>query len=274
MMIKWAPWSDGEKFIGGNALRFHLHAKYAKNMKQNKTNPSPTFNDKDAKSLVIELFDRIRSSKTLDDLNLIPKNFMHGEFLEKNMPGDKFPRLRLRITDAEVNTLKQMGVLSEQMQLSPDLANGVLAHGKTLSPLEKLLYSVLWKNGDLGKEHHLISGILGNGHNQKFGAVFYEFGGYVSGKHSYILDQHTLRCFAIYESSDETIASARSLELIDGTNPKHIDWMNSYKEFYEAISTDILCDKSDFLYSVDRLLFGAGKLIKLTKSAKAKRVSL
>jgi hypothetical protein len=117
-------------------------------------------------------------------------------------------------------------------------------------------------------------GILGNGHKQKFGAVFYEFGGYVSGKHSYILDQHTLRCFAIYESSDETIASARSLELIDGTKPKHIDWMNSYKEFYEAISTDILCDKSDFLYSVDRLLFGAGKLIKLSKSAKAKRISL
>lgn len=90
----------------------------AKNMKQNKTNPSPTFNDKDAKSLVIDLFDRIRSSKTLDDLNLIPKNFMHGELLKKNMPGGKFPRLRLRITDAEVNTLKQMGVLSEKMLLN------------------------------------------------------------------------------------------------------------------------------------------------------------
>lgn len=258
--------------LNGGALASKYHIINGENMKH-KTSHSPTFDDKSAKALVIELFDCIRSSRTLDDLNLIPKNFKHGEALEKNMPGDKFPRLRFRITDQEVNTLKQMGILSEKMQLSPDLASGKLAHGKTLTALEKLLYSVLWKNGDLGKEHHLISGILGNGHNQKFGAVFYEFGGYVSGKHSYILDQHTLRCFAIYEASGETIASARSLELIDGTNPKHIDWMNLYKEFYDAISADILCDKSDFLYSVDRLLFGAGKLIKLTKSAKAKRVS-
>lgn len=172
------------------------------------------------------------------------------------------------LTDEEVNALTQMGVLSEKMQLSSNLATGMLENGKMLTPLEKLLYAVLWKNGDLGKENHLISGIQGKEHQQKFGTVFYEFGGYLSGKNNYILDQHTLRCFAVYESSEETIASARTLELIDGTNKKHISWMESYKEFYEDICINIDCDKSDFLYFVDRLLFGAGKLIKLSKKRK------
>ncbi len=240
-------------------------------MKKTKKSSSPAFDDNNAKALVTELFDRIRLSKTIDALNSITKEFKYGELLEKNMPGDKFPRLRFRITDDEVNALKKIGVLSENMQLSPELANGVLAGGKALNPLEKLLYSVLWKNGDLGKEKHLISGIIGKRHDQKHGTVFNEFGGYVSGRHSYILDQHTLRCFAVYASSDEKIASARSIDSIDGTNQNHIDWINSYKEFYKAISLNILCDKSDFFYSLDRLLFGAGKLIKLTKSSKSKR---
>lgn len=237
-------------------------------MKQSINSPFHIFDDKNAKEFVTKLFDYIRASKTLDDLNLIPEKFDFEKLFRKNMPGEKFPRLRFRITDEEVNALTQMGVLSEKMQLSSNLATGMLENGKMLTPLEKLLYAVLWKNGDLGKENHLISGIQGKEHQQKFGTVFYEFGGYLSGKNNYILDQHTLRCFAVYESSEETIASARTLELIDGTNKKHISWMESYKEFYEDICTNIDCDKSDFLYFVDRLLFGAGKLIKLSKKRK------
>lgn len=234
-------------------------------MMQPINSPLNIFDDKSAKEFVTKLFDYIRASKTLDDLYLIPEKFEFEKLFIKNMPGVKFPRLRFQITDEEVHALTQMGILSEKMQLSPNLASGMLENGKMLTPLEKLLYAVLWKNGDLGKESHLISGVLGNEHQQKFGTVFYEFGGYLSGKNYYILDQHTLRCFAVYESPEETTASARILELIDGTNKKHISWMESYKKFYEDICKNINCDKTDFLHFVDRLLFGAGKLIKLTK---------
>lgn len=220
--------------------------------------------NKNAKALVIDLFDRIHSSKTIEDLNLIPKELDYGDLLVENMPSEKiYPRLRLRITKEEVDTLMQMGVLTDEMQLSPDLANGVYANGKTLSTLEKILYSMLWKNRDLGKERHVISGILDIGHCQKHGTVFYEFGGYISGKNSYILDQHTLRCFAVHSSPDEHIVTARRLKVINGTNKKHIVWISLYKEFYNRIKPDILCDRSDFFYKVDSLLFGVGKLIKL-----------
>ena len=235
-------------------------------MKKSK-DPAPIFDNNSAKNFVNELFDSIQLSKSVEDLQLIPKKFKCGSHLEKRMPDKRFPRLRLRISKEEINILKQIGILTEDMLFSTNLANGKVASGK-MSALEKLLYSVLWKNGDLGKEHHLLNGIVGNSHPGKFGAVFNEFGGYLAGQHSYILDQHTLRCFAVYASSEDGITDARCLEQIYGTNPQHVEWINYYKAFYEKTSKNLTCEKSDFLYNVDRLLFGSGKLIKLKKGNK------
>ncbi|MCX7263942.1 MAG: hypothetical protein NT035_00760 [Burkholderiales bacterium] len=233
-------------------------------MKKSNKDPAPIFDNNIAKNFVNELFDSIQLSKSVEDLQLIPKKIKYGSHLEKRMPDKRFPRLRLRISKEEVNILKQIGILTEDMLFSTNMANGKVASGK-MSALEKLLYSVLWKNGDLGKEHHLLNGIVGNSHPGKFGAVFNEFGGYLAGQHSYILDQHTLRCFAVYVSSGDGITDARCLEQIYGTNPQHVEWINYYKAFYQEISKNLMCEKSDFLYYVDRLLFGSGKLIKLKK---------
>lgn len=224
-----------------------------------------TIDNPDAQAFVKKLFERIKKSKTTDDLKEIPSEIGYKNQLEKNMPGREFPRLHLRITKDEINALKEVGALSENMQLSHNLANGEMASGIKLSTLEKLLYAVLWKNGDLGKEHHLVSGILRNGHAQRYGAVFYEFGGYLSGEHAYILDQHNLRCFAIaVAENSEEIAKARRLESINGMNKQHSDWRNAYAVFYAEISKTLEdVAKSDFLYEVDRLLFSAGRLTKL-----------
>ena len=233
-------------------------------MKKSNKDPAPIFDNNIAKNFVNELFDSIQLSKSVEDLQLIPKKFKYGSHLEKRMPDKRFPRLRLRISKEEINILKQIGILTEDMLFSTNMANGKVASGK-MSALEKLLYSVLWKNGDLGKEHHLLNGIVGNSHPGKFGAVFNEFGGYLAGQHSYILDQHTLRCFAVFTSSKGGITGARCLDQINGTNPQHVEWIKHYKAFYQEISENLMCEKSDFLYYVDRLLFGSGKLIKLKK---------
>lgn len=237
-------------------------------MEKKHTRPSSNFNDRDAKAFIIELFAFINSSKTIQDLELIPKKINHGHTLQKKMPGENFPRLRLKITDEDIKTLKEIGAISENKKLTLNLANDGLEDGKKMSALEKLLYSMLWKNGDLGKEHHLISGILGGSHYKKFGTVFYEFGGYLAGKHSYILDQHTLRCFAVRAASDNEISTARNLDQIDGTDAKCLELIKSYREFYKDIILNVLCDQTDYLYMVDRLLFAAGKLVKTKKAEK------
>ena len=119
-------------------------------MKKSNKDPAPIFDNNIAKNFVNELFDSIRLSKSVEDLQLIPKKIKYGSHLEKRMPDKRFPRLRLRISKEEINILKQIGILTEDMLFSTNLANGKVASGK-MSALEKLLYSVLWKNGDLGK---------------------------------------------------------------------------------------------------------------------------
>jgi len=129
-------------------------------MTQYKTISAPIFDDKEAKTFIADLFDNIGAAKSIEDLELIPNRFSLEKHLKKYAQR-KFPRLRLRITEEDVNTLKKIGVLPDKMQLSPALANGELTSHK-MSALKKLLYAVLWKNGDLGKEHHLMAGIIGN----------------------------------------------------------------------------------------------------------------
>jgi hypothetical protein len=237
-------------------------------MKPAKTIASQKIGHLEAKALVCDLFTSIQSSKSVGELTSIPSKLKYGQQITTNMPGAKFPRLRFRVSIEEIEFIRQLGVFADRAQFSPILATGEYAHGKKMTPLEKILYAILWKNGDLGKEQHLISGILGKVHGQKTGTVFHAFGGYIAGQHPYIMDQHTLRCFAVQASSDQEIERVRSLDLIDGTDPEHGAWMEAYRHFYDSVSADLLCEKSDFLYEVDRLLFGAGKFIKRKRNAK------
>jgi hypothetical protein len=234
-------------------------------MKPAKTIASEKIGHLEAKALVCDLFFSIQSSKSIGELTSIPSKLKYEQQITANMPGPKFPRLRMRVSVEEIELIRQLGVIAGRSQFSPNLATGEYAPGKKMTPLEKILYAILWKNGDLGKEKHLISGILGEVHGQKTGTVFHAFGGYIAGQHHYIMDQHTLRCFAVQTSSDQEIARVRSLDLIDGTDPEYGTWMEAYRHFYDSVSADLLCEKSDFLYEVDRLLFGARKFIKRKK---------
>lgn len=219
-----------------------------------------------AKCLVLDMMKIIEREDNLTGLRSSIKALPLGDAVLRKMPGEKFPRMRLRLTCEEMDELQRIGVLSNELQLTSALASGKLANGQQLSALEKLLYAVLWKNGDLGKEQHIVAGIYGKEHQQKTGTVFYEFGAYLRGKNTFIMDQHTLRCFAVASSDGEQLEQARQLELIDRTQPQHAKWMGMYVDFYERIEQQRKIAAQDFLYEIDRLFFGAGKLIKLGKN--------
>ena len=73
----------------------------------------------------------------------------------------------------------------------------------------KLLYSIIWKNGDLLKVKHIIQGILESeienvdNNDKEFvekqdSLVFYQFGKYLTKKNNEpIIDQHVVRAFAV-----------------------------------------------------------------------------
>jgi hypothetical protein len=223
-----------------------------------------------AKLLILNMMEVIKHQQTVDGLRSAIHSMEFGDDVLKKAPGEKFPRMRLRLAIEEMNELKKCGVLTEELQLSSRLSSGVLANGQEMSTLEKLLYSVLWKNGDLGKERHIVEGVYGSPRHQKTGTVFYEFGGYLQGRNTFILDQHTLRCFAVASCADAEIKTARQFELIDNENSQHRNWMSAYTDFYKGIEQRISQSAADYLYEVDRLFFGAGKLIKLKKNGAPK----
>ncbi len=238
----------------------------------NKSSQPSKLDNKTARQLIVEMMaiiERETSCKNLID-NISELDF--GKAIIKNGPGKKFPRMELRLTPDEMDQLKNIGVLDATLKLSPTLAKEELEGGQKLTALEKLLYSVLWKNGDLGKERHIVEGVYGNAQDPKSGIVFYEFGGYLNRRNPYIMDQHTLRCFAVAacDESDDQLNQARRLELINGKNDQHQSWMSAYKEFYESLGQRIpgsTKEAANYFYEVDRLFFGAGKLIKLTKNS-------
>lgn len=223
----------------------------------------PVFDDLEAKQFIDTLFSEISECNDAEDLKYIPDRFKFGEALRKKMPSSiKYPRLSFRLNSSEIDELIKLGIIEKELTISPQIANGILASGYKLSPLERICYSLLWKNGVLGKEQHFIAGVLDKKSTDARGAVFNNFGQYIAGNSSFILDQHTLRCFAVHLSDSDEVSTARKLSSVDGRNMLHKQWISAYSNFYENLTARLSCDSSNFFYELDKLLFGAGKLIK------------
>lgn len=241
-----------------------------------KYEPLKFANATEAKQFVLGIFKHISHSKTAEDLVKIFKTHKQGPHLAKDIEEKKYPRLDFKLTGSEIDDLKKAGFINEGLELSARVANGsVEANGQTakLTALEKLLIAILWKNGDLGKERHVIAGIEGREHKEQHGTVFHAFGRYLSGVNPYILDQHTLRCFVVRESNaDNTDQSAferaTSFKVINGNNEEHRGWVKAYTDFYQALEQTLddrnaeRAEKLEYFYWVDRLLFRTGKLLK------------
>ena len=221
--------------------------------------------NKSAKAFILKIFECISSASTAAELKEIPETCSLGTELKKKMPGKKFPRLEIHITPKQLQKLKETKVILSDNRFSTELASGKSSEGYELNDLEKLLYSMLWKQGDLGKERHIVSGIFENDRDKNQGPVFHEFGRYLAKKNDYIIDQHTLRFFAVLNSSKDDIETARKLKAVDFARKDHLALECSYKEFYAILSKKELGkkEKADFNYEVDRLLFGAGALVKI-----------
>lgn len=66
------------------------------------------------------------------------------------MDHTKYPELQLELSAQDVACLADK--VDEDLRLHADLS------GRLETPLEKLLYALAWKNGDLQKVGHIIKG--------------------------------------------------------------------------------------------------------------------
>lgn len=217
----------------------------------------------EAKQFVDKVFQRIENSKKIDDLENIYDYF---EIPIKNRIDVKgYPKINFKITTKEILQLKEKGLLDADLNFSSDL------NSKIIDPITKLLYSLVWKNGDLKKIRHINQGIVdvSNKKSKKEDAlVFYQFGKYLTKEFGQpIIDQHVIRAFLIYNTNtDNDFDKIRRLEIL---NKNHLNIISNYKSW--LISNNLNADLKknlDYTYYIDQLLFSVGKTIKLKTQKK------
>ncbi len=180
----------------------------------------------------------------------------------------KYPRFKLSLSCDEIGKMKVEGILNSENKISPKIFDGK----KELTPLEKLLLGVIWKNGDYGKEKCIIDGINAQESSASKDIptpfVFWNFGRYIADKTMPIVDQHTARAYRkiIYdkiEENDKKDAYA---------NNNETEYENYLKWFEQIINGGDFKElpKEDAAYYFDSILFEYGKKLKKDIKKKSK----
>lgn len=191
-----------------------------------------------------KLFERIKSSKTKEELEEIAKDY------KINLDNTKYPRLNFKITKSEIDELMNSGLLC----INND---GILTIKQDdLSPISKLLYSLVWKQGDVQKLKLIIKGIK-EVENPKLDnierLVFYCFGNHLANSKEYpIIDQHVIRAYNLYRADSNSDFIRKSDKVKANDREEYLVWFEEFKNV-----------DSDFLYLLDRLLFEIGKAVKI-----------
>lgn len=215
-----------------------------------------------AKNLITRIFKKITTAKSLKDLSDILGS---NEILQKNQMDNKsYPPLELTLTPKNLNELREAGLINSNNLLVKDLSS------KELSPLEKLLYSIVWKNGDLKKERHIIEGVesIKYINEKKSGVVFFQFGKHLAKRTEPIIDQHVLRAFGLFFkelNNDETI-KLRKKNTVD---KKDANLIEQYKRWLisDSLSKELI-EQDNYTFHIDKVLFALGKSVKLKKNTK------
>lgn len=157
------------------------------------------------------------------------------------MNDKKYPKLNFGITKDELENFGDR--IPQNLDLSKE------------STLTKLLYAIVWKNGDLGKEEHIIKGIKESNDTERI--VFYQLGKHLTDRKQPIYDQHVLRAFQFYENIEieknkvigDSVTKTQHGELAD----RYVQWITE-----TAQTKHFEC----YTYWVDKILFALGKKIK------------
>ncbi len=211
--------------------------------------------NKDAKELVDNIFKKVETAGSLLDLKMI----RDSEISPNLMDEVKYPRLEFEITANDIKVLQNNDILDSEFELNHHEI------GKIKDPLAKLLYALIWKNGDLKKLKHIINGINKANEEEKESEqedalVFYQFGKHLAKKSTEpIIDQHVLRAFALHKATDER--EFEKIRKIGVINRQHKHLIYEYKEWLQNLVK--LKGIEDYMFHVDKVLFALGKTIKL-----------
>jgi hypothetical protein len=206
----------------------------------------------EAKELVDSVYSGIIKSKSIEEIKEIWK------YLD-NKKSDSFettyPRIHFKLDQTELQFIYNR-IISNQPIINPN--------SDLKSPIEKLLYAMVWKNGDLLKLKHIVMGVFDEmpAYKENEGVVLYYFGRYLTNPNANsIIDQHVIRTYKLYVSKDEKeFDEARKF---NGVKKKHEEDVKGYLNWLTTNIKEPLKSNHDTLYEIDKLLFSLGKIMKL-----------
>jgi hypothetical protein len=215
--------------------------------------------DTEAKELIKTVFEKIRLSRTINELVIIEKNPLMPP--KNRINEDKYLEIDFHITQEEIDGMIGEKLIKKDFQFTEDVSR------KIKDPLAKLLFALAWKNGDLKKIRHIIQGVVeakSTSSTKKDALVFYQFGKYLTKSIGEpLIDQHVIRAFMAYNyiENTEKFTKIRSFNTI---GKKHIDIIEDYKHWLSSDKLTIELRKlPGYAYYIDKILFAAGKTIKI-----------
>ena len=187
-------------------------------------------------------------AKVQEQLDQIHKKFHFNE--------DKYPDIPFTLTRAEIAKLHSANILTTKN----DIAEKNLPE---LTPFEKLLYALAWKNGDLKKIKHIVKGILSQQDDETSEAiVFWQFGRFLNGNAAEpIVDQHVLRAFAVYRYRKNE-ARRKKYQTMGLVTAEELPLIKEYKDWLNNKVSPELRKQPNYRREVDKILFALGKYLK------------
>ncbi|WP_378184700.1 hypothetical protein ACE939_08150 [Aquimarina sp. W85] len=195
-----------------------------------------------------DLILKIENAKTLEELQSIYANTEFGKYkFDKN----KYPNFDFTISKEEIRSLEDVNAIGKEGQLLHEY----FRDGKKLTTIEKLLYSYIWKRGELNRFPSMISGIKGDDYMRNTGQVLNQFGKYLSNDNfnEPIVDQHVIRAFRVCIEDNESSTS--------GTVNYRI--IQDYRHWLlNLVNKKNLKNKKLAIAIIDKIMFSIGKSLK------------
>lgn len=203
----------------------------------------------------LNVFSRLESATSVEEVKKILDEVGVEEKYRMNQK--RYPKLQITISEEELEKLRHQKII---------LDSGIVSGIDKQDALTRLLYAITWKNGDLKKLHHIISGIEArNDEERTSGFVFYQFGKHLRDKSEPIIDQHVIRAFGVYMASKDKQVDKKEvvrLKKLSTIRRKDLRIITAYKSWLKNKLKSELKSNEDWRYQVDQVLFAVGKKLK------------
>lgn len=131
---------------------------------------------------------------------------------------------------------------------------------KLATPTEKILFALLWKNGDLLKIPHLIAGLKDEDNPSKTAMTFHQLGRFLRSRgETPIVDQHVIRAYKAIKHDNLDEAALSEITKSGLLNPNNdANWVKEYTTWITEKGNGSV----ELFYEIDNVMFAFGRMLK------------